>query len=1407
MTVVCRWVCVAACLVGAVMPVIPMSAQAPTYTFSVLAGMPPASAREGAGPLAGFTAPHGIAQDAAGVLYVSDNRAHVIWKILPDGTTTVFAGAIGQAGTTDGQSTAARFSAPVGLAFDPSGTLFVADHGSCAIRRVLPDATVTTWAGLPGTKGSTDGDRAAARFGYVFGLASDAAGSLYVTEMSTPAVNAGGGCTSSGGAVGESVRKITAAGQVSTVAGLTHFEGNADGPIAQARLSAPKGIVVEAGGSLLVTDARNTLRRVSTDGTVSTPFTGLATPIQLALQSDGTLWITEAGSTAGLRRVLSDGSTTIIQTRIDTRGVITDLGVLGGILPRADGTVVLVGSNGLLRTLQPNGTLPLLAGNLGWGQQDGLRTTAGLFETSGIALDRRGQLFVADRSNQTIRRITPAGMVSTLAGLGRHQGGATDGAAADARFRNPQGIAVGPDGRVVIGEFTNATVRVLAAGQVTTLAGTAGLTGSADGQGADARFFRLDGDISLAPDGSAFLIDTIAGSPATRVVRRISSSGAVTTVSGLSLPTSGSASVVVDGDGTRWVLSTQGLVRTLASGETTTFAAPAGRLEVDPLGRVFIWGAADAPGLHRVSADGSVTFVALLPFPNPYAPQPIEIRDLAIGAAGEIYYSVSNSTYFVNQIWMAVPSPEAAPVVSTVANQTVSAGATAQFTATVTGMPTPGLQWQVSSNSGSTWTDVSDAAPYSGTFTSTLSVLATASMSGRQFRLVATNLSGVTTSPAATLTVRGIAAAPAALRFTAWKSNPNAFAPYATTPPQAVNVVVQGAGSAAWTASSNQPWAVVLNGSGTGVGQFTVAIDEPAMRALTGSHAATITIVAPSVALTTTVPVSLSIAPISDSNLPAFGVVDTPVQDSGGVVGALSMTGWALDDVGIERIEIQRSCPAFMCGFLAGTPYAIGNATIVPDARPDVEALYPGYPAANKAGWGFMILTNMMPDIPAQTVTGGVGAFTLYAVAHTVTGERRILGRTVVDQTGTRVTLANDTIAKPFGAIDTPTQGETVGGTLNNFGWALTPDPGTSVLVPTDGATISVFIDGAAVGTAQYNLCRGTVGSTVPAGVLCNDDVSTAFRGAGTRFRNLDAGRGPIGLRSINTTTLSNGLHTLSWGVTDSANRSEGIGSRYFTVLNSAADRCVSAECEVRGAELLRAPGTSGLRDSVVFARTGFDLLSAYTPLVPDADGVPQVRIPELGRVELQIPGVESGALIVNGEPRALPIGVGIDRDRGLVTWAPGPGYLGTYPLRFGSTRVDVTIAPASTSDEPVRMYLDSPTPGLVLSERSVRVEGWALDPQSAFGAGIGAVHVWARRTSAECAVRGSECVPIFFGVADINIPRPDVAAAHGAQCSNAGFRFTATLPAGEWEVTAYVWVTRTGRFEDARSVRVTIGR
>ena len=445
-------------------------------------------------------------------------------------------------------------------------------------------------------------------------------------------------------------------------------------------------------------------------------------------------------------------------------------------------------------------------------------------------------------------------------------------------------------------------------------------------------------------------------------------------------------------------------------------------------------------------------------------------------------------------------------------------------------------------------------------------------------------------------------------------------------------------------------------------------------------------------------------------------------------------------------------------------------------------------------------------------------------------GRRTLLGREWIgpkSTTPTSITMANATIAKPFGAIDTPGQGETVSGTIPNFGWVLTPDSNTSadgsdIIVPTDGSTMQVVIDGAAVGTVNYNQCRVGANPVTP-GTYCLDDVASIFGNAtpqatstprsenATLFRNLDAGRAAIGSFDIDTTLLSNGRHSIAWGVTDSAGRPEGIGSRDFIVLNGTSalvgSSILSTLSDAAPIHLGNSADLAGwpISASAVWGRTGFDFARPLELVAPDASGVRLIAIPELGRLELWLgEGVTGGYLEANGQLRPLPLGSQVDPATGLFTWGPLVGYIGPYDLVFlngdGVIRVRVTLQPKSSETAGLmRGYIDVPATRATVTG-SFTVGGWALDLGAWQGNGVSAIHVWAQRLDTSAAPSQ------FLGTAQLGQLRPDVAAAFGAQFDRTGWGLsTPGLVPGTYALTAYFWSARTSRFEDARTATITV--
>jgi hypothetical protein len=248
---------------------------------------------------------------------------------------------------------------------------------------------------------------------------------------------------------------------------------------------------------------------------------------------------------------------------------------------------------------------------------------------------------------------------------------------------------------------------------------------------------------------------------------------------------------------------------------------------------------------------------------------------------------------------------------------------------------------------------------------------------------------------------------------------------------------------------------------------------------------------------------------------------------------------------------------------------------------------------------------------------------------------------------GTRsITVDNAHASKPFGTIDTPAQGATISGAaFVNFGWALTQNP---YQIPINGSTINVFVDGTPLGHPVYNNFRA--------------DIATLFPG-------LANSNGAVGFFYIDTTQLTNGVHTIAWSVVDNANRSDGIGSRYFTVQNGGSGPVAAPQESIQPAD-----------SDPVTLRRGFGIDAVAEPVSADQTGAYSIDMQELGRIELHV-GATAGHLLVNGERRELPVGSTL-RD-GVLYWHAASGFLGEYQLAFeqpdGRLRhVQIVIHPKS---------------------------------------------------------------------------------------------------------------------------------
>ena len=313
---------------------------------------------------------------------------------------------------------AARFQVPWGITVDGAGNVYVADSEACTISKISPAGQVTTLAGRAGVRGPTNGLGANASFIIPRGVALDNAGNLYVTDAYT-------------------IRKITPAGEVSTLAGQPGYPGTVDGLGGEGRFSWPSAVAVDSAGNLCVAD-RYAIREVTPAGLVTT----LAGAAGHSGSADGT----------GANARFSDNE----------KGIAVD----GG------GNVYLADTlNHMIRKISPAGVVTTLAGSLRPGSADGTGTNASFASPCGLALGPEGILYVADASNHTIRKITRAGVVSTLAGTAG-TAGSTDGPCRRALFNQPRGIAVDSAGNILVADSGDRSIRkITPAGIVTTLAG------------------------------------------------------------------------------------------------------------------------------------------------------------------------------------------------------------------------------------------------------------------------------------------------------------------------------------------------------------------------------------------------------------------------------------------------------------------------------------------------------------------------------------------------------------------------------------------------------------------------------------------------------------------------------------------------------------------------------------------------------------------------------------------------------------------------------------------------------------------------------------------------------------------------------------------------------------------------
>ena len=329
---------------------------------------------------------------------------------LPEGcmTTLVTKHVIsfaGVAGSGYGDGKPGFFYFPVSVVVDSLGNAYVGDYENHLIRKITPDGTVSTLAGM--TSGYADGTGSAARFNHPAGICLDNAGNLLVADQDN-----------------HRIRKVTPAGVVTTVAG-SGTAGTANGTGTAAQFNQPYSLTVDGSGNVYISDRSNHKIRKMTPGLVVSNFAG--------------------SGTAGFN---------------NATGTAAQFNQPGGITVDGSGNLYVADIyNNRIRKITPAGVVTTLAGSGTAGFADGINTAAQFNLPHGVAIDRGGNIIVGDHANQRVRKVTPSGTVSTIAGNGTS--GSTNGPVDTSTFNYLQGVAIDASGRIYVADVNNNRIRLI----------------------------------------------------------------------------------------------------------------------------------------------------------------------------------------------------------------------------------------------------------------------------------------------------------------------------------------------------------------------------------------------------------------------------------------------------------------------------------------------------------------------------------------------------------------------------------------------------------------------------------------------------------------------------------------------------------------------------------------------------------------------------------------------------------------------------------------------------------------------------------------------------------------------------------------------------------------------------------
>jgi uncharacterized protein (TIGR03437 family) len=471
--------------------------------------------KEGGTPVdSEFNKPSDVALDSSGNLYIADTTNQVVRKLAADNTISTYAGtaASGFSGD-DGPANKAAMTAPMALAVDSSGNLYILTNGDGRIRKVDTKGNITTVAGS-GIAGFADGsDPKKAQFNFPTGLALDPSGNLYVADS-----------------LNLRIRKV-ASGSVSTVAGngVLSYSGD-NGPALSAQLNAPRGVAVDASRNVYIADtgnhtvrkvAQGTITNLAGTGQAGSDNTQLSGPQSVAADSAGNVYIADTLNSR-IRKVSGGAASTLAGSDqfVTPTGITSD--------PAGNVYVADLGRN-QVRRIAADGSISTIAGTGGAGASgdNGPAAAALLNGPRAVAVDGAGNVYIGDSGNNRIRKVAPNGIISTVAGNGLPGFSGDAGPAINAQIGSVVGIAADAAGNIYFSDGTRIR-KVFASGIISTLAGTAAPGYS--GEGGVASTAQINGPAGLAVDSAGNIYFADSGNNAVRVLQPLAGGLAIASV-------------------------------------------------------------------------------------------------------------------------------------------------------------------------------------------------------------------------------------------------------------------------------------------------------------------------------------------------------------------------------------------------------------------------------------------------------------------------------------------------------------------------------------------------------------------------------------------------------------------------------------------------------------------------------------------------------------------------------------------------------------------------------------------------------------------------------------------------------------------------------------------------------------